>query len=286
MGREPVLIAFNKPMNMLSQFTDDGKLAGAGRWIDVPGLYPAGRLDRDSEGLLLLTNDGAVAGAADEPEDGRRPRPISCWWRACRRRMAAWRRFAGGVTLKDGPTRPAEVEAVAVPGWLWPRDPPVRFRKSVPDSVAQAHHHRRAQPAGAAHVRPCGPAGPALIRWSVGPHDTGGAAARRLEGAAAMSEEIKGRHGRRCRAGAPGLAGGEFRDLGGRLDRHLQEARAPTTCPGGRRWRSSCAGAGSTGRSRHSTRTGCAIAARRAIRARPGRRSTRRSWRGCGPRGG
>jgi 23S rRNA pseudouridine2457 synthase len=67
--KEPTrLVAFNKPMNVLSQFTDDGQWPGLGRFLDMPGMYPAGRLDRDSEGLLLLTNDGILQARLTDPE--------------------------------------------------------------------------------------------------------------------------------------------------------------------------------------------------------------------------
>jgi pseudouridine synthase len=87
-----MLIAFNKPMNVLSQFTDEGKWPGLKRWIDVPGVYAAGRLDRDSEGLLLLTDDGRLQARLTSPRRRRR-RSISRWWRVCRLRTR-WMRCA------------------------------------------------------------------------------------------------------------------------------------------------------------------------------------------------
>jgi 23S rRNA pseudouridine2457 synthase len=130
-----LLILFNKPYGVLSQFTDRGGAASARAtlsvFIDLPGVYPAGRLDRDSEGLLLLTDDGALQAQIADPRfkmaktylaqvEGE-PEEAS---------LEALRR---GLRLKDGPTGPAEVEPIAEPS-LWPRDPPVRFRKSVSDS--------------------------------------------------------------------------------------------------------------------------------------------------------
>ena len=128
------LIAFNKPFGVLSQFTDrgtEGARATLSDFIDRPGVYPAGRLDRDSEGLLLLTDDGRLQARIADPRfklaktylvqvEGEAAEPALAKLRA-------------GVVLKDGPTRPALAEAIAPPE-LWPRDPPVRFRKSVPDS--------------------------------------------------------------------------------------------------------------------------------------------------------
>ena len=128
------LILFNKPMNVLSQFTDAGT-AGSGRatlsdFIKFPGVYPAGRLDRDSEGLLLLTDDGRLqAQIADPRYKLAKTYLVQVEGTADEAALAALRL---GVRLNDGLTRPALAEAIDPPE-LWPRDPPVRFRKSVPD---------------------------------------------------------------------------------------------------------------------------------------------------------
>lgn len=131
------LILLNKPYDMLSQFTDKGS-AGTPRAtlsdvIDMPGIYPAGRLDRDSEGLLLLTDDGKLQARIADPA-----------YKLAKTYLAqvegvpdaaALQSLRDGVTLKDGPTRPAHVRALpAAPDWIWPRNPPVRYRKTVPDS--------------------------------------------------------------------------------------------------------------------------------------------------------
>ena len=128
------LILFNKPFGVLSQFTDPGD-AGAVRqalsdYITVPGVYPAGRLDRDSEGLLLLTSDGRLQARIADPRF-KLPKTylVQVEGEITEDALAALRR---GVTLKDGPTLPAEAARIAEPA-LWPRDPPVRFRKNVPD---------------------------------------------------------------------------------------------------------------------------------------------------------
>lgn len=129
------LILFNKPMNVLSQFTDKGT-AGSPRatlsdYIDLPGVYPAGRLDRDSEGLLLLTDDGRLqARIADPKFKLAKTYLVQVEGVVAEAALESMRR---GVRLNDGMTRPAEAEAIDPPD-LWPRDPPVRFRKSVPDS--------------------------------------------------------------------------------------------------------------------------------------------------------
>lgn len=127
------IILFNKPFGVLSQFTDarsPSPRPTLSAYIDVPGVYPAGRLDRDSEGLLVLTDDGGLQAriadprhklpktylvqVEDAPNDGD---------------LTPLRK---GVTLNDGPTQPAIVRLIDPPA-LWDRDPPVRFRKSVPD---------------------------------------------------------------------------------------------------------------------------------------------------------
>jgi 23S rRNA pseudouridine2457 synthase len=128
------LILFNKPFDVLSQFTDRGTetpRATLSDYIDLPGVYPAGRLDRDSEGLLLLTDDGRLqARIADPKFKLAKTYLVQVEGDPDEAGLDPLRR---GVRLKDGVTRPAEVERIADPA-LWPRDPPVRFRKSVPDA--------------------------------------------------------------------------------------------------------------------------------------------------------
>ncbi len=128
-----MLIAFNKPFGVLCQFTDRSvpprpTLAGFGL---PPGVYAAGRLDHDSEGLLLLTDDGALAHRLTDP---RHKQPKTYWVQVegdpSPGQLAQLR---DGVALKDGPTRAAQVSPLEPPT-LWPRDPPVRFRKTVPDA--------------------------------------------------------------------------------------------------------------------------------------------------------
>ena len=125
------LIAFNKPFGVLSQFTDGGARPTLAGFIAVPGVYPAGRLDRDSEGLLLLTDDGQLQARIADP---RYKLPKTYWVQVEGEPDAAQlAQLQRGVTLNDGPTLPAEAAVIAAPE-LWPRNPPVRFRKSVPDS--------------------------------------------------------------------------------------------------------------------------------------------------------
>ncbi|MBD8067286.1 pseudouridine synthase [Devosia sp. PTR5] len=125
------LILFNKPFGVQSQFSGDRPEATLAGYVQVPGVYPAGRLDKDSEGLLVLTDDGRLQARIATP---RFKLPKTYWVQVeGEPDEAALDRLRAGVTLKDGPTAPARVEAMAPPS-LWPRDPPVRFRKSVPDS--------------------------------------------------------------------------------------------------------------------------------------------------------
>ncbi len=128
------LILFNKPYGVLCQFTDKGT-AGSPRatlsdHIDVPAVYPAGRLDLDSEGLLLLTDDGRLQARIADPRY-KTPKTylVQVEGDVAEKSLEALRK---GVRLKDGPTLPAQAARIADPA-LWPRDPPVRFRKTVPD---------------------------------------------------------------------------------------------------------------------------------------------------------
>ena len=127
------LILFNKPFNVLCQFTPEPN--GPERstlkdYIDVPGVYPAGRLDTDSEGLLLLTDDGRLQARIADPRF-KMPKTYLAQVEG-EPDEAALDTLRRGVTLKDGRTLPAEVERIDDPA-LWPRDPPVRFRKTVTD---------------------------------------------------------------------------------------------------------------------------------------------------------
>ena len=163
------LILFNKPMNVLSQFTDAG-ITGSPRatlsdFIKLPGVYPAGRLDRDSEGLLLLTDDGRLqARIADPKYKLSKTYLVQVEGVANEAALAVLR---GGVRLNDGMTAPAQVEAIEPPQ-LWPRDPPVRFRKSVPDCwlrlTISEGRNRQVRRMCAAVDLPC----LRLVRWSVG----------------------------------------------------------------------------------------------------------------------
>ncbi len=135
-----MLILFNKPYGVLCQFTDREGRPTLADFIAQKDVYAAGRLDRDSEGLLLLTDDGALAHRITDPRHKQaktylvqvegQPQP------------AALEALRKGVTLNDGPSLPVTINVLeAAPEWLWPRDPPVRFRKSVPDSWLELSIH-------------------------------------------------------------------------------------------------------------------------------------------------
>jgi 23S rRNA pseudouridine2457 synthase len=128
-------ILFNKPFNVLSQFTDRGN-EGSDRqtlsdYIDLPGVYAAGRLDRDSEGLLVLTDDGKLQAKLANPKH----KLAKTYWVQVEGipDEAALQSLRDGVDLKDGLTRPAKARRIVEPAGLWQRTPPIRVRKSVPD---------------------------------------------------------------------------------------------------------------------------------------------------------
>jgi 23S rRNA pseudouridine2457 synthase len=163
------LILFNKPMNVLSQFTDAGT-AGTARatlsdFLKVPGVYPVGRLDRDSEGLLLLADDGRLQARIADPKF-KMPKTYLVQVEGAADE-AALDQLRKGVPLSDGLTRPALAEAIDPPE-LWPRDPPVRFRKSVPDcwlrlTITEGRNRqvrRMTAAVGLPTLR--------LVRWAVG----------------------------------------------------------------------------------------------------------------------
>jgi len=124
------LILLNKPYGVLCQFSRDGDRPCLKDCVSVPGVYPAGRLDTDSEGLLLLTDDGRLQHRIADPRH-KQPKTYLAQVEG-EVTEAAVDALARGVDLGDFRTRPCEARIVDEPDWLWPRDPPVRFRKAIP----------------------------------------------------------------------------------------------------------------------------------------------------------
>jgi 23S rRNA pseudouridine2457 synthase len=127
-----VLILFNKPFRVLSQFRDTDGRATLGDYVDVPGVYPAGRLDYDSEGLILLTDDGKLQARISQPKSRTRKIYLAQVEGVPTPEQLA--RLVRGVELKDGVAKAVSARQVDEPAWLWDREPPIRYRASIPDS--------------------------------------------------------------------------------------------------------------------------------------------------------
>lgn len=127
-----MLILLNKPFRVLSQFRDADGRPVLGDFVDIPGVYPAGRLDFDSEGLVLLTDDGRLQARISQP----RSRTPKTYWAQVEGTPSDEQldQLVAGVTLKDGPARAVSARQINEPTGLWDRDPPIRYRKNVPDS--------------------------------------------------------------------------------------------------------------------------------------------------------
>lgn len=133
------LVLFNKPYGVLSQFTDSDGHPGLRHHIELKGVYPAGRLDHDSEGLLLLTDDGAVNQRIANPRH-----KLPKTYLAQVERLpdeVALTQLRAGVMLNDGPTQAAQARLIDEPAWLWPRTPPIRYRAAIPTAWLELTIH-------------------------------------------------------------------------------------------------------------------------------------------------
>ena len=174
------LIRFNKPYGVLSQFTPEGKWQGLKDYIDLPGVYVAGRLDADSEGLLLLTNDGKQQARIADP----RFKMEKTYWVQVEGvpDEAALAALRSGVQLNDGPTLPARARLLEPAPAVWERTPPIRERKAIPTAwieliIREGRNRQvRRMPAAVGHptLR--------LIRAAIGPHTREGLAPGDWEG--------------------------------------------------------------------------------------------------------
>lgn len=171
---QPRLIRFNKPYGVLSQFTPEGRWQGLKDYIDLPGVYVAGRLDADSEGLLLLTSDGRQQARIADP----RFKMEKTYWAQVEgvpqeAALAALRR---GVLLNDGPTLPALARLMQPAPTVWPRNPPIRERQAIPTAwielVIREGRNRQVRRMTAAVGHPT----LRLIRMAIGPYTLQGLA--------------------------------------------------------------------------------------------------------------
>lgn len=127
----PLIVLFNKPMNVLSQFTDIKDRPTLADYIDIPQVYPAGRLDYDSEGLLVLTDNGQLQKLISNPKY----KSPKTYWVQVEGEITnrALKQLSTGIELKDGKTKPAKIIRISAPA-IWERSPPIRYRKNVPTS--------------------------------------------------------------------------------------------------------------------------------------------------------
>ena len=167
----PRLILLNKPYNVLCKFTDAAGRPTLADYIKIPGVYPTGRLDQDSEGLVLLTDDGGLQHRLSDP----RHKLAKTYWVQVEGEpdAVALGRLCGGVLIEGRKTHPAKARRITEPA-LWPRDPPIRFRKSIPTAwleiILTEGRNRQVRRMTAAVGHPT----LRLIRYAVGPYTLSG----------------------------------------------------------------------------------------------------------------
>ncbi len=166
------VLRFNKPYGVLSQFTPEGRWRGLKDFIDLPGIYACGRLDADSEGLLLLTSDGALQARISNPQF-KMPKTYLVQVEGLPSDDAL-EKLRSGVQLNDGLTLPAQARQIDEPAELWARTPPVRVRQSIPTAWLELRitegRNRQVRRMTAAVGLPC----LRLIRSAIGPYNLTG----------------------------------------------------------------------------------------------------------------